>query len=95
MQNRLMRSRGIARYFVTCALGIGATENPKLSLLYVLILCLHHDTAKFGYSRVVKESTGECNGTLLSSVMRVGSVCMRVVDLYSTCTRTFINGFPK
>ena len=27
-----------ARYFVTCALGIGATENPKLSLLYVLML---------------------------------------------------------
>ena len=39
MQNRLVRSRGTTRYFVTCALGIGATENPKLSLLYVLILC--------------------------------------------------------
>ena len=42
MQNRLVRSRGTTRYFVTCALGIGATENPKLSLLYVLILWFHH-----------------------------------------------------
>ena len=41
MQNRLVRCRGTTRYFVTCALGIGATENPKLSLLYVLILCIH------------------------------------------------------
>ena len=38
MQNRLVRNRGTTCYFVTCALGIGATENPKLSLLYVLIL---------------------------------------------------------
>ena len=35
MQNLLVRSRGTARYFVTCALGIGARENTKLSLLYV------------------------------------------------------------
>ena len=40
---------------------------------------LHHDTAKYGYSCVVKEST---NGALLSSVMRVGSVCMRVMDVH-------------
>ena len=38
MQNRLVRSKGTTRYYVTCALGIGATENPKLCLLYVLIL---------------------------------------------------------
>ena len=43
---------------------------------------LHHDTDKHGYSGVVKESTGEWNGTMLSSVMRVGSVCMRVMDVH-------------
>ena len=42
---------------------------------------LHHDTAKHGYSGVVKESTGEWNDLLLSSLMRVSSVCMRVVDV--------------
>ena len=41
---------------------------------------LHHDTAKLGYS-VVKESTGQWNGAVLSSVMRVDSVCMRVVNV--------------
>ena len=41
---------------------------------------LYHDTAKRGYSGVVKESTGEWNGALLSSVMRVGSVCMYASD---------------
>ena len=30
-----------------------------------------------GYSCVVKESIGECNGTLLLSVVRVGFACMR------------------
>ena len=43
---------------------------------------LHHDTAKHDYSDVVKESTGKWNGTLLSSVVRVGSICMRVMDIY-------------
>ena len=38
---------------------------------------LHHDTAKHGYSGVVKKSTGKWNGALL----RVGSVCMRVMDV--------------
>ena len=54
MQNRLVRSRGTTRYFVTCALGIGATENPKLSLLYVLIVwfyrrrfAVNHDYSTF------------------------------------------------
>ena len=42
MQNRLLRIRGTTRHFVTCALGIEATENPKLSLLYVLILWKYH-----------------------------------------------------
>ena len=41
---------------------------------------LHHHSAKHGYFCVVKESTREQNGTLLSSVMRVGSVCVRVMD---------------
>ena len=41
---------------------------------------LHHDTTKHGYS-VVKESTREWNGALLSSVMRVRSVCMPVMDV--------------
>ena len=40
-----------------------------------------HDTAKHGNSGVVKELTGEWNGSLLSSVTRVGSVCMRVMDI--------------
>ena len=43
---------------------------------------LHHDTAKHSYSGVVKESTVEWNGGLLSLVMRVGSVCMRVMDVH-------------
>ena len=43
---------------------------------------LDHDTAKHGYTDAVKESTGEWNGALLSSVMRVNSVCMRVVDVH-------------
>ena len=34
------------------------------------------------YSGVVKVSTAEWNDTLLSSVMRVGSVYMRVMDLH-------------
>ena len=43
---------------------------------------LHHNTAKRNYSGVVRESIGEWNGTLLSSVMRVGSVCTRVMDVH-------------
>ena len=39
-------------------------------------------TTKHGYSGVVKEETGERNGTLLSSVMRVGSVCMWMMDVH-------------
>ena len=39
---------------------------------------LHQDTAKHGYFVVMKESTGEWNDTLLSSVIRVDSVFMRV-----------------
>ena len=42
----------------------------------------HHETSKHGYSGVVKELTGEWNGTLLSSVMRVGSVCMQLMDVH-------------
>ena len=42
---------------------------------------LHHDTVKHSYSGVVKESTGEWNGTQLSPVMRVGFVCMQVMDV--------------
>ena len=43
---------------------------------------LHHNTTKHGYSGVVKESIGEWNGTLMSLVMRVGSVCMQVMDVH-------------
>ena len=43
---------------------------------------LHHDTANHGYSGIVKESTGEWNGALLSSAMRVGSVCILVMDVH-------------
>ena len=39
-------------------------------------LSFTHDTAKHGYSGVMKMLTGEWNGALLSSVMRVDSVCM-------------------
>ena len=39
---------------------------------------LHHGTAKHGYIGIVKE----WNGALLSSLMRVGSVCMRVIDVH-------------
>ena len=42
----------------------------------------HHDTPKHGYSVIVNESTGEWNGPLLSSVMRVSSVCMRVMEVH-------------
>ena len=42
---------------------------------------LHHDTAKHGYSGV-KETTGEWNGALLSSVTRVDSVCLRVMHVH-------------
>ena len=42
---------------------------------------LYH-TAKHCYSAIVNESTGEWKGALLSSVMRVGSVCMRVMDVH-------------
>ena len=45
-------------------------------------LYLHHETAKHGYPGIVKEATGEWNGILLSSVMRLGSVCMRVKDVH-------------
>ena len=43
---------------------------------------LYHDTAKNGYSGVVKVLTGACNDALLSSVLRVGSVCMRVMNVH-------------
>ena len=51
---------------------------------------LHHDTDKHGYYGVVKESTGEWSGALLSLVLRVVNVCMRVmyVQVYSLTTNT-------
>ena len=51
---------------------------------------LHHDTAKHGYSGVVKESTGKWNGALLSSLMRVGSVS----SLYASDGRTHVRRRP-
>ena len=46
---------------------------------------LNHDITKHGYSGVMKESTGEWNGTLLTSVMRVCSFCMWVMDVHVYC----------
>ena len=40
------------------------------------------NTAKHGYSGGVKKSTGVWNGALLSSVMYVGSLCVRLVDIH-------------
>ena len=43
---------------------------------------LHQEIAKHSYSGAVKKSTGEWKDALLSSVMRVGSICMRVMDIH-------------
>ena len=43
---------------------------------------LHHDIVKHDYRGVVKETTGEWNGALLSSVMIVGSICMGMMDVH-------------
>ena len=43
---------------------------------------LHHDTTKHGYCGVMKESTGEWNGALLPSVMRIGSVYIWAMDIH-------------
>ena len=46
-------------------------------------MCLWSDyNAKHGYFGVVKESTTEWIGVLFSSVMRVGTVCIRVMDVH-------------
>jgi hypothetical protein len=42
----------------------------------------HHDTAKQGYSGVMKNSTGKWIRNPLSLVLRVDSVCVRVIDVY-------------
>ena len=42
---------------------------------------LHQDTAKHGYLDVVKVSSGEWSGALLSSGMRVGPVYVRLMDV--------------
>ena len=42
----------------------------------------HYDTAKHGYCGVMKESIGEWNDALLSSVMTVRSVRIQVMDIY-------------
>ena len=43
---------------------------------------LHYDTPKHDYSGVLKELTGEWNGALLSSVTRLGSECVWVMDIF-------------
>ena len=43
---------------------------------------LLYDAVRHGYFGVVKESTGEWKGALFSSVMRVGSVCVRRIDVH-------------
>ena len=40
---------------------------------------LDHDIAKHS---VIKESTGEWKGALLSSVMRIGSICEQVMHVH-------------
>ena len=59
---------------------------------------LEHDTAKHGYSGVMKESNGKWNGALLSSVMRIGYICMQVMDvhLYGVDLMSFVfRGVPS
>ena len=56
--------------------------NCLLAAGLELLCASGHDTDKHGYFGVLKESTGEWNRALLSSVMRVGSVCMRVMDIH-------------
>ena len=43
---------------------------------------LQHDTDKHGHSGIVKESTGELNGALLTTVIINVCVCMRVMDVH-------------
>ena len=45
-----------------------------------LPLTPRHRQARLLYSGLVKESTRKWNGAMLFSVMRVGFVCMRVMD---------------
>ena len=51
MQNRLVRIRGSTDDLMTCALIIETTEKPKLSLLYVLILCCFLNTGGVNIGR--------------------------------------------
>ena len=60
MQRHLVRSRGICQYFMTCALRIGTTKSPKLSLLYVLILCFNSIDYKV-YAFIVVMLPSNCN----------------------------------
>ena len=63
---------------------------------------LNHDIAKHGYCGAVKFSTGEWNCALLSSVMKVGSVCMgimyahvHVVDLVSVSFQSALTHYTQ
>ena len=72
-------------FYLLCLQGLLRTVCLQLDSDHVCIwpgYYLHHDAAKNGYSGVVKDSTGEWNGALLSSEMRVGSVCMRMMDVH-------------
>ena len=71
----------------TCCTCCVSKDHWELSACSrILITCVSgqattyaNDTSKYGYSDAVKESTEEWNDPLLSSVMRVGSVCKRVL----------------
>ena len=70
----------------TCCVIKDHWEPPRCNRTHIMCVS-RHDTTKHSYSGVVKVSTGERNGSLLSSVMTVGSVCncMQVMWMY-TCT---------
>ena len=66
------------RIIENCLLTAGLTSRETLAMLPF--------TPRQRQARLLwllKESTGEWNGALLSSVMRVGSVCMRIMDTYT------------
>ena len=65
MQNRLVRSRGTTHYLVTCALRIETTENPKLSLLYVLILWSKNPTVFSWCSPGNNRASSSCHTVVL------------------------------
>ena len=58
---------------------LAAGVRSRVSLARLPLTPRHR---KARYSGVVKKSTGEWKDSLLSSVIRVGSVCMRIMDVH-------------